>query len=288
MKRAIRTSVRCRVAGFGLLVLLSSTLVYASTSNQPNPTVVFPNPGPQPVTLEVCNYGGCSTITKTVTVLDPRPAVTLASVLTPTVEVGQVVSLTGAGTGKPPLAYTWQIYLGVVPLLSLPGSTAYWNTSGFPPGVYTAVLRIENTAGFVESLPRLVTVDAARPNGFYTIAPCRVFDSRNSVPLQTGSIRTIGVGGSCGIPLGARAVAANVTVINATVPGYASLYRGNDPVPSTGTIHFVPGATRANNAVLPLAADGTGTLAIFVSDMGGAGSVQMIVDVSGYFLPEAP
>jgi hypothetical protein len=272
----------------GLVVLLFSTLAYASTtSTLPNPTVVFSAPGPQPVTLEVCNYTACDTITRMVTVLDPRPAVTLASVLTPAVEVGQLAFLTGSGTGKPPLAYTWQIFLGSVPLLSLPGSTPYWDTSGFPPGAYTAVLRIENASGFAESLPRLVTVEAARPGDFYTISPCRVYDSRSSAAIGSGSVRTIGVGGSCDIPLGARAVAANVTVVSSTSAGYAALYPGNYPLPATSTINFVPSATRANNAVLSLATDGTGTLAIFVST-GDGGGAHMIVDVSGYFLPEAP
>lgn len=52
--------------------------------------------------------------------------------------------------------------------------------------------------------------------------------------------------------------------------------------------HFAPargfgqGQTRANNAILPLAANGSGTLAItpFVA---GNGTVHVIVDVVGYF-----
>ena len=46
-------------------------------------------------------------------------------------------------------------------------------------------------------------------------------------------------------------------------------------------INFAAGQTRANNAVLPLSKDGNAALA-FHADM-GAGAVQLVVDVSGYF-----
>lgn len=289
MNRAIRAAVtgRCSVvAGLGLTALLSTPAVYAGTSTQPNPTVVFTSPGQKPVTLQVCNLAGCTSITKTVTVLDPTPVISSAAVVTPNVESGQLVILSGSGSGKPPLAYTWQISLGGSPVLSLSGATAYWNTAGFPAGAYTARLSLQNTAGSVQSSFLPVTVTAARPSDFYTVSPCRVYDSRTSAAIDSGTTRTISLGGFCGIPLIARAVAANVTVVNSTAAGFAALYPGNYPIPSTSTINFVPGATRANNAVLPLATDGTGSLSIFVATA-GAGSAHVVVDVSGYFLPEA-
>ncbi|HEX7182114.1 MAG TPA: hypothetical protein VF756_09750 [Thermoanaerobaculia bacterium] len=288
MNRAIRAAVRCSVvAGLGLTALLSTPEVYAGTSTQSSPAVVFNSPGQKSVTLQVCNLAAqCTSITRTVTVLDPMPVISSATVVTPVVESGQLVILSGSGSGKPPLTYTWQISLGGSPVLSLSGATAYWNTAGFPAGAYTARLSLQNTAGSAQSLLLPIAVTAERPSDFYTVAPCRAYDSRSSVAVASGTARTISVGGFCGIPLIARAVAANVTVVNATAPGFAALYPGNYPVPSTSTINFVPGATRANSAILPLATDGTGSLSIFVS-IGGAGSAHVIVDVSGYFLPEA-
>ena len=49
--------------------------------------------------------------------------------------------------------------------------------------------------------------------------------------------------------------------------------------PLASTINFRPGQTRANNAIVPLALDGSG-MKIF---NGSAGNVDVIVDVNGWF-----
>jgi hypothetical protein len=90
------------------------------------------------------------------------------------------------------------------------------------------------------------------------------------------------VAGACGIPATARAVAANVTVLQSTGPGRLTLHPGDLSASSTSTINFSAGITRANNATLPLALDGTGTLSLSATVNGG-GTVHVIVDVSGYF-----
>jgi len=60
------------------------------------------------------------------------------------------------------------------------------------------------------------------------------------------------------------------------------LHPGDLASPLTSTINFAAGATRANNAILALAFDGTGTLAATPSVAGG-GTVHLILDVSGWF-----
>jgi hypothetical protein len=45
-------------------------------------------------------------------------------------------------------------------------------------------------------------------------------------------------------------------------------------------VNFVPGVTRANNAVVPLATDGSGTINV---KNGSAGAVHFVLDVNGYF-----
>jgi len=61
-----------------------------------------------------------------------------------------------------------------------------------------------------------------------------------------------------------------------------TLHPGDLEPTGTSTINFPAGVTRANNAVLGLALDGTGTVAI-LPFVAGAGTVQVTVDVSGYF-----
>jgi len=53
-------------------------------------------------------------------------------------------------------------------------------------------------------------------------------------------------------------------------------------VPAVSTINFSAGQTRANNAIATLAADGSGYLIAFAVVAGG-GSVDLILDVNGYF-----
>ena len=124
---------------------------------------------------------------------------------------------------------------------------------------------------------------------FFTLAPCRLLDTRlpgQGPALATGLTRVVPVHGLCGVPPEARTIVANVTVAQPTGAGFIVLHPGDTGVPGTSTLNFRPGQTRANNAIASLALDGTGSLAItpFVN---GNGTVHVIVDVSGW-LEEPP
>jgi hypothetical protein len=257
--------------------------VTAATSTAPNPTVVFATPGNKQVSLQVCNVLGCTTSTQTVVVLDPAPSVISASATAVTAEVGQLVELIGTGRGRPPLTYTWQVLPPLAPIVNLPGATAWWDTTGYAPGVYTMKMSISNSAGTAVSPLSTVALLPAQGSDFYTVTPCRVYDSRDSTALTSGVQRTISVT-ACGIPADARAVAGNLTIISPTGPGVVSLFPGNYPVPGTSTVNFAAGATRANSVVMPMASDATGTLSLMAS-LSNSGTVQVVFDVSGYFRP---
>ena len=271
----------------GALLLTSAPAVRAATSNQQNPVVTFATPGSKQVTLQVCNPAGCTSTTKTITVLSPLPVVTSAGFAPLAPKAGQLVLLTGAGTGKPPLAATWQASpVGGSPFVTLSGSTLWWNTTGVAPGAYTLSFSLQNGSGTaVSNLP--ITLAPPPALDFYTVTPCRIYDSRlGLVPVLSGVAKTIpATGGSCGIPAGAQAVAANVTVISPTNGGYGSVYPGNYPQPATATITFVTGSIRSNNAILPLATDGAGTVTALLAISGANGSADLTIDVTGYFMP---
>jgi hypothetical protein len=119
---------------------------------------------------------------------------------------------------------------------------------------------------------------------FYTLAPCRVIDSR--VPgdpfgtaLAAGEERPLSLAGRCGIPASARAVALNVTVTAPTAQGHLILYPQQRPTAST--VNFEPGQTRVSNAVIGLNAQG-GAL-VYFGPPEAAGTVHVVVDVAGYF-----
>jgi hypothetical protein len=126
---------------------------------------------------------------------------------------------------------------------------------------------------------------------FFSVTPCRVFDSRmpaDAPALQSGVERSVlATGGGCGVPAGAKAVAVNVTVTNATAAGDLKLYPGDGTAPSISVIDFPANRTRANNAVVQLASNGDGTLKALYSSTGSQ-TVDLIVDVTGYFTDATP
>ncbi len=116
---------------------------------------------------------------------------------------------------------------------------------------------------------------------YFTLTPCRLFDSRQSGPaLASGLSRKITARGACGIPATAQALTVNVTVTGPTGDGYLTAYAGAAVLPEASTLNFSAGGTRTNNGVVLLNADGT--LALY-SSVNGPGTVQAIVDVTGYF-----
>jgi len=124
---------------------------------------------------------------------------------------------------------------------------------------------------------------AGRGQGYHTVTPCRVVDTRPGAPVVSGVERLFTlVGGACGVPATARALAVNVTVTGPTGMGHVTLSPGNLPAPPTSTLNFIAGRTRANNAVVALSTDGIGRVKALASVSGG-GTVHLIIDVSGYF-----
>lgn len=120
---------------------------------------------------------------------------------------------------------------------------------------------------------------------FFTVAPCRVLDTRNpgqGPVLSSGVARIVQLTGACGVPATARAVAVNITAVNATANGRMTLYPGDLVAPLASTINFAAQTTRANNAFLRLATNGQGTLAI-LAVLPSGGVVHVVLDVTGYF-----
>ncbi len=131
---------------------------------------------------------------------------------------------------------------------------------------------------------------AAQPTNLrlFTLAPCRLVDTRLAAgpaggpPLASGATRTFDLDQSCSVPSMAKAVSLNVGVTRSTGSGYVALGAGNCPAPSVATINFSTGQTRSNNAIVTLASDGSGRVLAYALVAGG-GSVDLILDVNGYF-----
>jgi hypothetical protein len=119
---------------------------------------------------------------------------------------------------------------------------------------------------------------------FYTLAPCRVLDTRDlgaplgGPSLPASSRLTYALTGQCGILPGARAISVNVTVVSLQAAGFVRFFPGDAAPAVTSTINFAPGQVRANNAILPLSEAGT-----LSAQNGSAAPVDVVIDVNGYF-----
>jgi len=91
--------------------------------------------------------------------------------------------------------------------------------------------------------------------------------------------RLFPVVGQCGIPLSAKALALNVTVIQASLPGDLRIYPGGTAIPLASAINYRGGETRANNASARLGIGGR--LGVHCDQ--SSGTVNVVIDVNGYF-----
>jgi hypothetical protein len=120
---------------------------------------------------------------------------------------------------------------------------------------------------------------------FYTIAPCRIVDTRRTAGPLGGPIlyanqtRDFALRGACGIPSTARSVSLNVTVTGNNSYGDLRLYPAGASPPTASAINWNYNTTRANNTIVGLGSNGAIT-AWCVMPLGGT---QMILDVNGYF-----
>jgi hypothetical protein len=226
------------------------------------------------VRLSATDSGGLrTTVTRTV---QPRK-VDLTFV---TVPPGLVVSVAGTGLTGPATVTSWEAWVvGVdAPGQVGPGGRTYlfasWSDGGAAshtivtpasPATYTATFDLVPPTG---------------PLDFFTLVPCRLLDTRSTAPYAAGSTHTVpATGGSCGVPPTAKALAVNVTATGSTGNGHLRLQAADLPLPIASTINFLAGQTRANNAVVRL--DSSASFLVYVGM--ASGSVQVVVDVVGYF-----
>jgi hypothetical protein len=165
--------------------------------------------------------------------------------------------------------------------------TFSWTPDYDQAGSYPAVVFSVADAAATDSKSITITVsDNSTPPGFFTVVPCRVLDTRWATGPFGGPALLAGVDrifsivtGACSIPASATAVSVNLTVTEATASGNVRLYQAGIPLPLVSTINYVPGVTRANNAIVPLSA--LGEMAVRCSQ--ASGTVHFILDINGYF-----
>lgn len=124
------------------------------------------------------------------------------------------------------------------------------------------------------------------PFRFYALTPCRAVDTRSGFggALAYNTTRDFQIQGVCGVPVGAKAVALNVTVVAPSSKGHLRIFPSGTALPTISTINFAGGEPAlANGAIVPVStnANDLSVYTYFLS--GGTATTHLILDVTGYF-----
>ncbi|MFI9381041.1 hypothetical protein [Kutzneria sp. NPDC052558] len=117
-------------------------------------------------------------------------------------------------------------------------------------------------------------------NPFYSLTPVRAFDSRDGEPLgpnQAGSVPF-----TPWIPAAASALVYNLTGTDATAATNVTAWPTGQNLPSSSNLNLAAGETAPNLAITALGANGQ------ISFYNHAGTVNLIMDIAGYFSPAPP
>ncbi len=123
--------------------------------------------------------------------------------------------------------------------------------------------------------------DITLPVPLIGITPCRQFDIRPGVLADNTPMAVTLTGGACGIPASAVAVSVNITVFTISgATGNGVFKVGTVNPPTTAWINYPPTETQRGNAgSVPV----NGSDQIWIEVNQGGGSIQLTVDVNGYY-----
>jgi hypothetical protein len=130
------------------------------------------------------------------------------------------------------------------------------------------------------------TRTASGATSFFTLAPCRVLDTRGTAgpygapALPGGGDRVFRLNGQCGIPSAAKAISVNLTVTQPSAVGDLQLFASGSTLPNVAEVTYVKNQTLANNAIVRVSA--LGDVSVHCDQPVGS-TVHFILDVNGYF-----
>ncbi len=138
----------------------------------------------------------------------------------------------------------------------------------------------------------VLTSSAASPpiaSSFVPLTPCRLMDTRPTAPVgprstpigaETYVAAVWGTNGHCTIPATATAVSLNVTFVSPTAGGFLAVFPADQAWPGTSNLNFSAAQAPTPNAVTSaLSKDG------MLAFRNEAGTVNLLVDIVGYYVP---
>ena len=141
------------------------------------------------------------------------------------------------------------------------------------------------SGGLTRTTTTTLVVTPITGSTYHALDPTRLLDTRvgNGLTGRFASrvARTFQVTGRGGVPANAIAVTGNLTVTGPTAAGYLFIGPLATNSPTSSTLNFPLGDTRANGVTVALG--GTGSLSITYVASSSAARTQVIFDVTGYF-----
>ena len=120
--------------------------------------------------------------------------------------------------------------------------------------------------------------------GYNVFGPQRVLDTRygeGATRFYARRHQTFRIAGVAGLPAsGIVAVVGNLTIVRPSIAAFIYLGPEATDMPTSSTLNFPKGDTRANNVIIPVNPDGT-LSAVFSGVSSGSG--DLLLDISGYF-----
>jgi alpha-tubulin suppressor-like RCC1 family protein len=114
---------------------------------------------------------------------------------------------------------------------------------------------------------------------YTTLAPQRVLDTRDSVPVGPGGSVTLDL--SAQVPAGATSAVFNLTGTDVTGSTFVTAYPAGQAKPDASNLNLEAGQTNPNLVTVQLSADRKVTLA------NAHNSVDLIADLAGYYSPDS-
>jgi peptidoglycan/xylan/chitin deacetylase (PgdA/CDA1 family) len=151
-------------------------------------------------------------------------------------------------------------------------------------GKVTLYSESAGTAQLIADVSGYYVAGAATAAGaFKAVAPTRFLDTRNNpTPVAPKGTISVQIGGASGIPANVSAVTFNLTVANSTSFGFVTAFASGAAIPNASNLNYGTGQIVPNRVTVPVGADGM--IRLYNES---AGTAQLIVDVSGYYLPGA-
>ena len=177
---------------------------------------------------------------------------------------------------------------------SLPGGLMLAGNvlSGTPTanGTFSFGIKATDSLGCLTTQNYTVIISGSGPDSlmFYPLpAPTRLLDTRTgqtacsapASPIVGGTSLLQNAAGFCGIPVSAKAVTGNVTIVLPAANGFLTIYPSNATQPTVANTNFAAGDVLNNVFTVGLGA-ADGAFKIFAST-----TVEVVVDITGYYAP---